>query len=343
MKLLSSGLLTALLATACSSSPPPAPPPQATATPVEPAPTAKVEAPPAPGPITIDVFTAPEEAGAVNSVIVQNDRELIVIDGQLVVPVTQALVDKIKASKKTPNAFFLTHAHPDHYFGFYVLQQAFPGVPLYATAGVKAEFEGAAKPTLEGMKGMLGAGAPADVAKVTLLEGALELGGEKLEVSELKGGEHGLSAIVSVPSLKAVIAGDNLYSNVHNWMKECDAATWIGHLETWKKNDPATVYYPGHGAGKGGAELLDANIAYLPRASRPRPRRSRARTRRRASRTRRSSCSPSSRATRRSSSSTGRWPTTSSARSPRRARLRSLRARRRGPRSEPWRATRVSA
>jgi glyoxylase-like metal-dependent hydrolase (beta-lactamase superfamily II) len=249
---------------ACASSAPPAPPPQASPTPVEPPPAPVVaEAPAAPGPITVDVFTAPDEAGAVNSYLVQNDRELIVVDGQMVVPAAQGLVEKIKATKKTPKAFFLTHAHPDHYFGFHALQQAFPGVPVYATAGVKAEFDGTAKGTLEAMKGMLGAAAPTDVAKVTLLEGALELGGEKLEVTELKGGEHSVSAIVRIPSIKAVLAGDNLYASVHNWMKECDGKTWIGHLEEWKKGDAATTYYPGHGAAKGGAELLDANIAYI--------------------------------------------------------------------------------
>jgi glyoxylase-like metal-dependent hydrolase (beta-lactamase superfamily II) len=263
MKLRLLSLSPAFLAVACASSAPPAPPPQPSATPVAPV-VAKVEAPPAPGPITIDAFTAPDDGGAVNSYLVQNDRELIVVDGQMVVPTAQALVEKIKATKKTPKAFFLTHAHPDHFLGFYVLQQAFPGVPLYATAGVKAEFDAAAKPTLEGMKGMLGAAAPAGTATVTLLEGALELGGEKLEVVELKGGEHGVSAIVRVPSLKAVLAGDNVYNNVHNWMKDCDGKTWIGHLESWKQGDTATVYYPGHGAAKGGgAELLDANIAYI--------------------------------------------------------------------------------
>lgn len=264
MKIRALSFVPAVLALACSASPPPAPPPQASATPVEPPPTeAKVEPKAAPGPITVEVFTAPDEAGAVNSYLVQNDQELIVVDGQMVVPAAQALVEKIKATKKTPKAFFLTHAHPDHYFGFHALQQAFPGVPVYATAGVKAEFDGAAKPTLDAMKGMLGAAAPTGVATVTALEGSLELGGEKLEVTELKGGEHGVSAVVRIGSIKAVLAGDHLYNGVHNWMKECDGKTWVGHLEEWKKGDPATVYYPGHGAGKGGAELLDANIAYI--------------------------------------------------------------------------------
>jgi hypothetical protein len=46
-------------------------------------------------------------------------------------------------------------------------------------------------------------------------------------------------------------------------MRECDTKAWASHLETWKKNDPTAVYYPGHGSGKGGAELIDANLAYL--------------------------------------------------------------------------------
>jgi glyoxylase-like metal-dependent hydrolase (beta-lactamase superfamily II) len=238
------------------------PPPAADAA----APTAEAprpDKPAAPGAITVETFTAPEEAGSVNSFIIANDSELIVVDGQMVVPAAKALVEKIKATTKTPKAFFLTHAHPDHYLGFSVLQGAFPGVPLYATAGVKADFDASAAPTLEAMKKMLGDNAPQKVATVKLLEGSLELGGETLEVTELKGGEHAVSATLRVPSIKSLFVGDNLYAQVHNWMKECDATTWSSRLEDWKKGDAQTVYYPGHGAGKGGAELIEANLGYI--------------------------------------------------------------------------------
>lgn len=236
------------------------PAPEVAEAPAEPEP---AEAPVDHGPITIEGFTAPEAATAVNSYLVQNNHELIVVDGQLVVPAAEALVAQIQATGKTPRAFVLTHAHPDHYFGFYVLQQAFPGVPVYATAGVKAEYDASAQGTLEAMQGMLGEAAPAGVATVTLLEGNLTLGDETLEVTELSGGEHGKSAIVRIPSLKAVLAGDHLYNGVHLWMKDCDTQTWASHLEGFKQGDPDTRYYPGHGAGDGGVELIDANLAYL--------------------------------------------------------------------------------
>jgi glyoxylase-like metal-dependent hydrolase (beta-lactamase superfamily II) len=226
---------------------------------------APASAPPAQsaGTLAIDLFTAPDDTGAVNSYLIEGDKELIVVDGQLVVPAAEALVKKIKDKKKAPKAFVLTHAHPDHYFGFFVLQQAFPGVPLYAAPGVKADFDASAKGTLDAMKGMLGGAAPTGVATVTALDKPLELAGAKIELVEVKGGEHAVSSVLRVPSLHAVLAGDTLYHRVHNWMKECDAKTWIAQLEEWKKGDPATVYFPGHGAGKGGVELLDANIAYI--------------------------------------------------------------------------------
>lgn len=213
--------------------------------------------------LTIEQFTAPPQAASVNSYLIQSEKELVVVDGQLVVPVAQMLVEKIKATGKTPKAFILTHVHPDHFFGFTVLQEAFPGVPLYSTAGVKADFDATAQPTLNYMKGMMGDKVPATVATLQALpNNTLELGGQEILLEELKGGEHSVSALVHVKSLKAVIAGDHLYNNAHMWMAECGAKEWIAHLEKLKTQKDVT-FYPGHGAGSASKEMIQWNIDYL--------------------------------------------------------------------------------
>lgn len=213
--------------------------------------------------LTIEQFTAPPAAASVNSYLIQSDKELVVVDGQFVVPVAQMLVEKIKATGKTPKAFILTHVHPDHFFGFSVLQEAFPGVPLYSSAGVKADFDATAQPTLNYMKGMMGDKVPAAVATIQALpDNKLELGGQEITLEELKGGEHSVSALVHVKSLKAVLAGDHLYNNAHLWMAECGSKEWIAHLEKLKAMKKVT-FYPGHGAGSGGKEMIQWNIDYL--------------------------------------------------------------------------------
>jgi len=172
--------------------------------------------------LTIEQFTAPKEAGEVNSYLIQSEKDLVVVDGQMIVPMAQALVDRIKATGKTPKAFILTHAHPDHYLGFAVLQDAFPGVPLYASEGVKADFDKLAQGTLDHMSGMLGPAAPKNIATVQVLPGnKLKLDGQEIRLEELKGGEHTVSALVHIKSLKVILAGDNLYQNTHLWMAEC--------------------------------------------------------------------------------------------------------------------------
>lgn len=52
-----------------------------------------------------------------NSYLVLGDKEALVVDGQFFKADATKVVDLIKASGKTLTAVFLTHAHPDHYYG----------------------------------------------------------------------------------------------------------------------------------------------------------------------------------------------------------------------------------
>lgn len=214
--------------------------------------------------LTVEQFAAPPEASAVNTYLIQGQKELVIVDGQMVVPMAQQVIDRVKATGLKPSALILTHAHPDHFLAMAVIQDAFPGVPLYSTAGVKADFDASAQPTLTYMSQRLGDKAATKVATLQALpNNVLRLEGQEIRLEELKGGEHTVTALVRIPSINAILTGDLLYKDTHLWMAECGAKEWQSHLETLKKNDSKATFYPGHGKGSGGAELIDFNLEYL--------------------------------------------------------------------------------
>lgn len=215
-------------------------------------------------PLVVEQFTAPPEAAGVNTYLIQGKKELVIVDGQMIVPMAKQVVERVKATGKTPKALILTHVHPDHFLGLAVLQEAFPGIPLYSTAGVKADYDASAQPTLTYMSQRLKDNAPAGIAKLEALPNAVfKLEGQEIRLEELKGGEHSVSALVHVPSANAIVTGDLLYKDSHLWMAECGGKEWQGQLETLKKNHPKATFYPGHGAGSGGTALIDFNLDYL--------------------------------------------------------------------------------
>src|ERR1051325_4925598 len=87
-------------------------------------------------------YTASRTGFLVNSTLVAGDREAILIDGQFSLADAHRLVAAILESKKTLTTVYVTHSHPDHYFGLTVIKQAFPGVQIVATPSVVKEIEG---------------------------------------------------------------------------------------------------------------------------------------------------------------------------------------------------------
>src|SRR5579871_5565380 len=82
--------------------------------------------------VRVHVFTASEENFLINSLIYELADQLVVVDAQMFVPDARAFADAIEALGKPVTRFVLSHNHPDHYLGFEVLCERFPGVPLAA-------------------------------------------------------------------------------------------------------------------------------------------------------------------------------------------------------------------
>jgi glyoxylase-like metal-dependent hydrolase (beta-lactamase superfamily II) len=62
----------------------------------------------------------------VNSTMISGKKDMLVIDAQFGLGEARSLAAEIHASKKNLTVIYITHPHPDHYFGLAVLKQEFP-------------------------------------------------------------------------------------------------------------------------------------------------------------------------------------------------------------------------
>ncbi|HEY0192593.1 MAG TPA: MBL fold metallo-hydrolase, partial [Kofleriaceae bacterium] len=82
--------------------------------------------------LTTSVFTGSPAGFLVDSTIVAGDKDAILIDAQFDLADAHRLVAQILESKKQLTTVYITHFHPDHYFGLTVIQQAFPRAKIVA-------------------------------------------------------------------------------------------------------------------------------------------------------------------------------------------------------------------
>lgn len=103
--------------------------------------------------LTVHVFTASEENFLINSVAFELAEELLVVDAQMFVPDARAFADMIEGLGKPVTQFFLSHNHPDHFLGFEVLCERFPGVSIAALPGVIAYIDELGEQVVANRKG----------------------------------------------------------------------------------------------------------------------------------------------------------------------------------------------
>ena len=97
---------------------------------------------PAQSHLQLRIFTSSPNGYSVNSTLVYGDKDAILIDSQFLLSEAHRLAAMILESGKNLTTVYITHPHPDHYFGLAVIKQAFPNAKLVAlpatVAGIKA-------------------------------------------------------------------------------------------------------------------------------------------------------------------------------------------------------------
>jgi glyoxylase-like metal-dependent hydrolase (beta-lactamase superfamily II) len=227
---------------ACGGSPPP--PAE------EPAPPPPVEQPvPAEPKLKLEVLTGSAEGFLVTSALVTGEKSAVLIDAQFTLADAKKVADAVKASNKVLTTVYVTHWHPDHYFGFPAIKEAFPDAKLVALPATVAEIEKSWADKVKQWKPLYkDAITDKPIVPEALVGTTLDVDGEKLEIVGNVQGDDVNNSYVSIPGLGAVVTGDIVYDGVFPWTAETNPETrkaWAGTLDKLAALSPKLVV-PGH-------------------------------------------------------------------------------------------------
>lgn len=213
---------------------------------------------PAQSRLHLRVFTSGPNGFSVNSTLIYGDRDAILVDTQFVRSEAYRVAAMILESKKNLTTVYITHGHPDHYFGIAVLKQAFPNAKFVALPATIAAIRNGWEGRLKFWTPEFGFNLPTTgpILPDELQGNALNLEGQALQVVGGVTGDGPNNSYVWIPSLRAVIAGDIVFSGAHftppkmpqDWLKTLDQIADLkpitvipGHERVGARNDASTI------------------------------------------------------------------------------------------------------
>ena len=189
-----------------------------------------------------------------SATLITGARDAVLVDTFMTVEQCGGLADAIAASGKTLRAIYVTHGHPDHFFGLRVLQDRFPQAQALATPEVVAKMKLQAAPDKLVERREQFAGLPDVIAIADPLDGnTIDLEGHQLVVVKVGHTDTDDTTCLHVPSIGLVVAGDVVYNGIHPFLGESTRQTrldWIAALDTIAALRPSAVVaghkLPGH-------------------------------------------------------------------------------------------------
>ena len=203
-------------------------------------------------PLSIKVFDGGSDHGGfdVISVLVMGKRDAVLVDAQFTLSNAHRLVASILESGRRLTTVYITHSHPDHYFGLPVIKTAFPQVRIVALPAVLKEIGKENDFKIEYWGRVLGDNGPKTTVEIDPLEGhTIDLEGNALEIIGPMQGDSPDNSMVWIPAIRTLIAGDVAYNREHLWegsSKHPDQRkAWLASLDRADALKPEVVV-PGH-------------------------------------------------------------------------------------------------
>jgi len=210
---------------------------------------------------SIKVFTSLDDQFWTNSVIIEGEHEVMLVDAQLTRTNAERVLEKIKEAKKPLSIVYITHEHADHFLGLEVFKEAYPGARIIATSAVVDRIDKVYQEKINKWKKLLGTGATSHAVAIEKFDGNfIEFESSKIEVLENIQGDTDKNTMLWIPGQRTLIAGDVLFNDMHVYTAETDSKArgkWLNSLQKIRELQPSVVI-PGH--SKVGAPL-DASTA----------------------------------------------------------------------------------
>jgi glyoxylase-like metal-dependent hydrolase (beta-lactamase superfamily II) len=200
--------------------------------------------------LSTKVFFSDEKGFEVASVIVMGENDAVLIDAQWTLSNAHRLIAEVAETGKHLKTIYVTHAHPDHYFGLGVIAEAFPSARIIARASVAGTINHQFFGKLEHWEQVIGA---TNVCRQTvniesLSENAFELEGQRIEIIPEVIGDLKYNTVVWIPSIRTLYGSDVLFNQAHPFTCEVTAEErqqWIRDIERLEQMG-AEVVIPGH-------------------------------------------------------------------------------------------------
>jgi glyoxylase-like metal-dependent hydrolase (beta-lactamase superfamily II) len=200
--------------------------------------------------LSTKVFFSDESGFEVASVILTGKTDAALIDAQWTLSNAHRVVAEILETGKFLKTIYVTHAHPDHYFGLGPIAEAFPEARVIALPSVARTINNQFFGKIEHWEQTIGVtNVPRKAVNIEpLADNYFELEGHRIEILPEIMGDLKYNTVVWIPSIKTLIGSDVLFNQAHPFTCEVTAEErqqWIQDINRLEKMG-AEVVIPGH-------------------------------------------------------------------------------------------------
>jgi glyoxylase-like metal-dependent hydrolase (beta-lactamase superfamily II) len=211
--------------------------------------------------VSIKVFTSEDDQFWTNSVMIEGEHEVMLVDAQLTRTNAERVLREIKETDKPLSLIYITHEHADHFLGLEVFKEAYPSVRIIAASAVLPRIRNVYQEKIDKWKQLLSSDAATHVVPIEPFDGdTITFESSRIEVLKHIQGDTDENTMLWIPGQRILVGGDVVFNNMHVYTAETDSLArgkWLNSLNAIRALQPSVVI-PGH--SKNGAQL-DASTA----------------------------------------------------------------------------------